>query len=80
MDGLVQFWKETVAGYNQNLFNGSAASVDTLWTMIGDGKLLEAEVVVEAGDAQHAVEHAIFGYMIPEAWSFPGNGYFPFVS
>lgn len=74
---MTDVWYNTVDSLNKKIFDGSDESIKILGDMMADGKLLERGNTVSDPDIQKYLEGAIFGYLIPRAWSL-GKTY-PFV-
>ena len=68
MGNLIKTWYATFDTYNQQLFNGSDAGNTDLYNSITGGKVLEPGYQEDELDVQNAMEKAIYGYLIPQAW------------
>ena len=68
MGNLIKTWYATFDTYNQQLFNGSDAGNTDLYNSITGGKVLEPGYQEDELDVQSAIEKAIYGYLIPQAW------------
>ena len=68
MGNLIKSWYATFDTYNQQLFNGSDAGNTDLYNSITGGKVLEPGYQEDELDVQGAIEKAIYGYLIPQAW------------
>ena len=76
---LVDTWTKAMDVTNQNLFDGSDASVKELWGQISDGKVLEAGYALDEVFVQNTVEKAIYAWLTPQAWMMGNEGYHPVV-
>ncbi|CAF9932295.1 MAG: hypothetical protein HETSPECPRED_008325 [Heterodermia speciosa] len=76
---MVKAWTTTLDVYNQQLFNGSDASNTLLFTQIDEGKVLEAGFQQDDLMIQNAMEKAVYGYLIPQAWSLSNGQISPVV-
>ena len=74
---MVTTWEKAINTYNQNLFNGSSSSIDMLHSQITDGHVLEAGFSQDG--IQAAMEKAIYGFLIPQAWNLSNEDYAPVV-
>jgi len=79
MNGMVQVWQATIDAVNTQMFNGSDASIDSLWSLISDGKMLSGNVAISDQDAKAPISKTIYGYMIPMAWSLSNTKVSPFI-
>jgi hypothetical protein len=79
MNGMVQTWLQTIDSLNTNLFNGSAASIDSLHGLITNGQMLSGNTVISDQDARAPIEKTIYGYMIPQAWKLSNTAVTPFI-
>ena len=66
---LITGWGNAVEVYNQQIFNGSDPSIASLQKLIQDGKVLSADFQVDTQQVQNIMTKAIYGYLIPQAWS-----------
>ena len=76
---IVKAWQTTVDVNNQQLFNGSIASIGMLHNEITQGIVLEAGFQQDDLLLQNSIEKAIYGYLIPKAWSLSNEGIGPVV-
>lgn len=76
---MVNIWQQTIDAVNAQMFNGSDASIDSLYSLISDGKMLSGNVAISDQDAKTAIEKTIYGYMIPQAWSLSNTNVSPFI-
>ena len=74
---MVTTWEKAIDTYNQQLFNGSESSIDMLHTQITEGHVLEAGF--QEDGIQAAMEKAIYGFLIPQAWSLSNKDLNPVV-
>lgn len=79
MNGMVTTWQQTVNTLNTQMFNGSAASINALYSLISNGKMLSGDVAISDETAQAAVEKTVYGYMIPQAWKLSNTHLSPFI-
>ncbi|KAG8530286.1 uncharacterized protein KY384_004788 [Bacidia gigantensis] len=66
---VVKAWTATLNTLNGQLFNGSTSSTDDLFGQISDGKVLESGYTLDESEVETAIEKAIYGYLVPRAWS-----------
>ena len=76
---IVKAWQTTVDLNNQQLFNGSVSSIGMLHNEITQGIVLEAGFQQDDLLLQNAMEQAIYGFLIPKAWSLSNEGIGPVV-
>ena len=77
LGNMVTTWEKAVDTYNQQLFNGSQSSIDMLHTQITEGHVLEAGF--QEDGIQAAMDRAIYGFLIPQAWSLSNKDLNPVV-
>lgn len=76
---LIKSWYATFDTYNQQLFNGSDVGNTDLYNSVTGGKVLEPGYQEDELDVQGAIEKAIFGYLIPQAWPLSNLDVYPVV-
>jgi len=76
---VIKTWYQTIDTYNNNLFNGSDASIKELYGMITAGKVLEPGFQQNELHLQSTVERAIYGFLIPAAWPLSNRDAHPVV-
>ena len=76
---LVQHWSTSVDHANKALFDGSDKSIQLLHDTTTQGKVLDASFGVDTATVQTAIETAIFGYLIPQAWRLSNKDLHPVV-
>ncbi|KAM0796585.1 hypothetical protein BDR22DRAFT_825040 [Usnea florida] len=77
LGNMVTTWEHAINTYNQNLFNGSSSSINMLHSQITDGHVLEAGF--QQDGIQAAMEKAIYGFLIPQAWNLSNEDLAPVV-
>ncbi|KAG5655689.1 hypothetical protein KAF25_009188, partial [Fusarium avenaceum] len=74
MGSVVKGWRKLNEKTLYWIFNGTDESIDVLWSVISDGKLLEYEGGGESTDGQDqdlatTIEKSFYGYTIPMLWN-----------
>lgn len=69
LDDTVQSWIQLVELQLKTLFDGSDASIDTLYSIINNAAVAFSQNTTSAADLKPIVEKALYGYMIPNAWA-----------
>jgi hypothetical protein len=73
-------WAETVALANSKIFDGSKASIEQLTLMMTDGRVMgDWNIIKDDHEIQTCIEQAIYGMLIPKAWSMSNKGYHPLI-
>ena len=68
MGNMIKSWYATFDTYNKQIFNGSDPSNTALYNAITGGQVLEPGFQEDGLDVQTAIEKAVFGFLIPQAW------------
>jgi hypothetical protein len=79
MGNLVSLYYDTITAMNQDLFNGSTASIALLTTLIANGQMMEPGTAGTEDAIRGFFEKSIYGVLIPQAWSLSNKGIHPFV-
>lgn len=77
LGNMVTTWEKAIDTYNQQLFNGSQSSIDMLHAQITEGHVLEAGF--QEDGIQAAMDKAIYGFLIPQAWKLSNKDLNPVV-
>ncbi|KAF7554695.1 hypothetical protein G7Z17_g2698 [Cylindrodendrum hubeiense] len=75
MGQVINGWANLTAVSLAAIFNGSDSSIDTLWDVISDGKLITGSFSTSAGtvtepDLRANIERTFYAYSIPILWQF----------
>lgn len=82
MGSIITGWANVSTITLRNLFDGSDKSIDTLWDLISDGKLISGSITddesiavgsdfpdhMSDNDLRANIEKAVFGFAIPALW------------
>ena len=79
LGNIVRLWSTAVDKSNAELFNGSDSSIELLYNTITKGKVLGASYSEDLLSTQTAIEKAIFGILIPQAWHLSNEGIHPVI-
>lgn len=76
---MVSTFSNTINIYNEQIFNGSDSSNSLLFNHITKGQVLQADIEKDEPLIISSIERAIFGLLIPQAWSLSNMGLKPVV-
>lgn len=76
---MIGGWEQTLDVYNKQIFNGSDSSITRLQNQIKDGQVLSADFAIDTQQVQTLMAKAIYGYLIPQAWSLSNKDINPVV-
>jgi len=69
LGATVTAWSDILTLQLKTMFDGSDASISTLYTLIDDTNLAFSQNTTSVTDLMPKIEKALLGYMIPVAWS-----------
>lgn len=78
LGGFAQAWKDSVSGFNNDVFNGSDASIDTLGKLIQRGVQLPFDNSTFSG-LEYMAQAVLYSQLIPVAWNKSPVSRYPFV-
>ncbi|KAF3018154.1 hypothetical protein E8E14_009990 [Neopestalotiopsis sp. 37M] len=79
MGQVIKRWRNVTDFANKKIFNGDEDTIDVLWSVSSNGKLIDGKYGAEAPETDSESElranigKAFFGYYIPALWQVSGT-------
>ncbi|OKL58597.1 hypothetical protein UA08_06382 [Talaromyces atroroseus] len=80
LGNIVEIYYESITAVNSAVFNGSDSSIDTLWGLIQEGRMMEPTNSTPTDlQIQTYIEASMYSSLIPYAWSLSSSPRYPFI-